>query len=140
MGCGCASPIRRPARSSRRCRAISAAAPATRRSSGPPRPISTYGAAAEDPLVAHRAAIKARLAALRDGRRVEIGAGRDRLIVPATVDDLAEVYAAEPGATLVSGATDVGLWVTKFMRDIGPMIFIGEVPDLHAGSRNPAAR
>ena len=93
--------------------------------------ISTYGTAAADPLVAHRAAVKARLAALRDGRRVEIGTGKGRLIVPASADDLAEVYAAEPGATLVSGATDVGLWVTKFMRDIGPMIFIGEVPELH---------
>ena len=94
--------------------------------------ISTHGAAAEDPLVAHRAGIKARLAALRDGRRVEVGEGTKRIIVPASADDLAEVYAAEPGATLVSGATDVGLWVTKFMRDIGPMIFVGEVPELHS--------
>ena len=93
--------------------------------------ISTYGEAAQDPLVAHRAALKARLAALRDGRRVEIGTGTGRLIVPASVDDLAEAYAAEPGATLVSGATDVGLWATKFMRDIGPMIFIGALPELH---------
>jgi xanthine dehydrogenase small subunit len=36
-----------------------------------------------------------------------------------------------PEATLVSGATDVGLWVTKFMRDIGPMIFIGGIDGLH---------
>jgi len=71
------------------------------------------------------------LQAMRDGRRVEIGEGKDRLIVPASADDLAEVYAANPTGTLVSGATDVGLWVTKFMRDIGPMIFIGEVPQLH---------
>ncbi len=94
--------------------------------------ISTHGAAAKDPLVAHRAGIKARLAALRDGRRVEVGEGTKRIIVPASADDLAEVYAAEPGATLVSGATDVGLWVTKFMRDIGPMIHVGEVPELHS--------
>ena len=31
-----------------------------------------------------------------------------------------------------SGATDVGLWVTKFMRDIGPMIYIGHLKELHA--------
>src|SRR5690606_38208823 len=78
------------------------------------RAVSSYGAAEKDPLVAHRAAIKARLTVLSDGRRVEVGDGRDRIIVPASVDDLAAVYAAEPGATLVSGATDVGLWVTKF--------------------------
>ena len=63
----------------------------------------------------------ARLTALHDGKRVDIGEGRDRLIVPASVDDLAEIYDAHPEATLVSGATDVGLWVTKFMREIGPI-------------------
>ena len=92
--------------------------------------ISAYGKVVADPLVAERQTIKARLEALRDGRRVEIGAGRDRLIVPATADDLAAVYAANPQGTLVSGATDVGLWVTKFMRDIGPMIFIGDIAEL----------
>jgi xanthine dehydrogenase small subunit len=93
--------------------------------------ISTYGALADDPLVAERAGIIARLTALADGRRVEIGVGRERLIVPSSVDDLAEIYAENPEATLVSGATDVGLWVTKFMRDIGPMIYIGQLPELH---------
>lgn len=92
--------------------------------------ISSYGAVERDPLRVERERIKARLAALRDGKRVEVGDGRNRIIVPASADDLAEIYLAEPGATLVSGATDVGLWVTKFMRDIGPMIFIGELPDL----------
>ncbi len=94
--------------------------------------ISGYGAVETDPLVAERDAIKARLRAINDGRTVEIGGGRARLIVPATSDDLAEIYAANPGATLVSGATDVGLWVTKFMRDIGPMIYIGDVPELRS--------
>jgi len=93
--------------------------------------ISNYGDVAKDPLRVERESIKQRLAELHDGARVEIGEGRDRLIVPASADDLAEIYIAEPGATLVSGATDVGLWVTKFMRDIGPMIFVGEVPELH---------
>ena len=89
--------------------------------------MSSHGTVEADPLVAHREATKARLRALRDGKRVEIGSGKGRLIVPASVDDLAEVYAAEPTATLVSGATDVGLWVTKFMREIGPVIFIGDL-------------
>lgn len=93
--------------------------------------ISAYGTVVADPLVMERQTIKARLEAMSDGRRVEVGKGKDRVIVPASADDLAEVYAANPTGTLVSGATDVGLWVTKFMRDIGPMIFIGEVPELH---------
>jgi xanthine dehydrogenase small subunit len=92
--------------------------------------VSRYGEVAADPLLAHREAMVARLKALRDGQTVDIGEGRDRLIVPANVDALAEAYAANPGGTLVSGATDVGLWVTKFMREIGPMIYIGQLADL----------
>jgi xanthine dehydrogenase small subunit len=93
--------------------------------------ISSYGDVANDPLVRERESIRARVKALHDGRRVDIGTGQDRLIIPASIEDLAAVYAESPTGTLVSGATDVGLWVTKFMRDIGPMIFIGEVPGMH---------
>ena len=93
--------------------------------------ISSYGAREIDPLVAERRAMRERVMALRDGKRIEVGEGKNRAIVPADIDDLAALYAAEPGATLVAGATDVGLWVTKFMRDIGPLIFIGHLPELH---------
>ncbi len=92
--------------------------------------MASYGAPANDRLVVERADIIARLTALKDGKRLDMGAGKDRIVVPASVADLAEVYAENPGATLVAGATDVGLWVTKFMRDIGPMIYIGQVPEL----------
>ena len=89
------------------------------------RAISSYGEAGRDPLVAERAEVIARLKAMRDGARVEIGAGKDRLVVPATVDDLAAVLEAEPNARIVAGSTDVGLWVTKHFRDISPVVFIG---------------
>jgi len=94
--------------------------------------MSDFGKVSADPLVAHREAMIARLGALRDGKTVDIGEGKNRVIVPATADDLATIYAETPTATLVSGATDVGLWVTKFMRDIGPMIYIGDIPELHS--------
>jgi xanthine dehydrogenase small subunit len=93
--------------------------------------ISSYGSLAMDPLVAERQQIATRLKGLRDGARVEVGAGHERFIVPASVDDLAEVYAENPEATIVAGATDVGLWVTKFMRQIGPVIFIAHLDELH---------
>ena len=96
------------------------------------RAISGYGPAEGDPLKAERAGTVARLTALRDGARVEIGRGGDRLVVPASVDDLAVVLEAEPQATVVAGSTDVGLWVTKFMRDISPVVFIGGLDELHA--------
>ncbi|BCH22873.1 xanthine dehydrogenase small subunit [Mesorhizobium sp. L-8-3] len=96
------------------------------------RAVSNYGKAAKDPLAAERKAVAARLAALADGARVEIGEGRKRLVVPANVDDFARVLEAEPEATVVAGATDVGLWVTKFMREISPVVFIGGLDELRA--------
>jgi len=94
------------------------------------RAISDYGKAGNDPLVLERAAVAARLAAMKDGARVEIGGGQHRFIVPADVEDFAAAYAAEPKATVVAGSTDVGLWVTKQMRDIAPVIFIGGLDGL----------
>ncbi|WP_434724908.1 xanthine dehydrogenase small subunit [Mesorhizobium sp. RIZ17] len=96
--------------------------------------ISSYGKAAKDPLALERKDITARLKALRDGARVEIGSGKARLIVPANADDFAAIFENEPKATVVAGSTDVGLWVTKHMRDISPAIFIGGLDGLGAMS------
>jgi xanthine dehydrogenase small subunit len=49
---------------------------------------------------------------------------------PETVDELAAWYEAHPGATLIAGATDVGLWVTKGLRDLGEVAFLGRCRDL----------
>ena len=100
------------------------------------RAISSYGKAAKDPLAAERKAITAKLAVMKDGSRVEIGASKQRLIVPANADDLAGVLDKEPGATIVAGSTDVGLWVTKHMRDISPVVFIGNLDGLCAISED----
>jgi xanthine dehydrogenase small subunit len=101
--------------------------------------ISTYGAVGQDRLVAERQRTIDRLKALKDGARVEIGAGKDRIIVPASLDDLAAIYVEEPTATIVAGSTDVGLWVTKFMRDIGPLVFVGGLDGLHGIEETDAA-
>jgi xanthine dehydrogenase small subunit len=50
--------------------------------------------------------------------------------LPRSADDLARWYAANPTGTLIAGATDVGLWVTKQLRDLGPMAFIAGIADL----------
>ena len=49
---------------------------------------------------------------------------------PETVDALAELYEANPNATLIAGATDVGLWVTKQLRDLEMPIFLNRCVDL----------
>ncbi|SCY01668.1 xanthine dehydrogenase small subunit [Paracoccus tibetensis] len=84
------------------------------------------GGQLQDALAIEREAVSARLAAMRQGR-VTLARGADRALIPADNDDLAQLLLDEPQATLVAGATDVGLWVTKFMRDISPAIFIGHL-------------
>jgi xanthine dehydrogenase small subunit len=49
---------------------------------------------------------------------------------PRSSDELAALLRKQPEARIVAGATDVGLWVTKQMRDLGPVIFLGDVGDL----------
>lgn len=84
------------------------------------------GGQAMDALATEREAVTARLRDMRRGR-VELSKGNDRAIIPADADDLAAVLEAEPKATIVAGSTDVGLWVTKFLRDISPAVFIGHL-------------
>ena len=96
------------------------------------RAISSYGRVDSDVLAGERTRVEAALNAFRDGARVEIGQDGQRLVIPASVDDLAAVLEAEPTATIVAGATDVGLWVTKFMREIAPVVFIAHLDALHA--------
>ena len=51
-------------------------------------------------------------------------------MLPRSGDALATLYAAKPEARLVAGATDLGLWVTKGLRDLGEMIFLDGCEDL----------
>ncbi|WP_375565483.1 xanthine dehydrogenase small subunit [Oceaniradius stylonematis] len=94
------------------------------------RAATRLGNPALDALNRERQSIAERLAALRDGRRVEIGKDGSRCILPASVDDLADVLSETPDATIVAGATDVGLWVTKFLRDISPAVLVGHLEEL----------
>lgn len=89
-----------------------------------------------DRLILSQGAIREKLAELRDDSRIEIDHPEGRLIVPGSLDDLAAVLEARPEATVVAGATDVGLWVTKHMRDIAPVVFIGHLAELQTISEN----
>ena len=51
-------------------------------------------------------------------------------IAPETADALAEWYAARPDAVLIAGGTDVGLWVTKQLRDLPQVAFLNRCRDL----------
>ncbi len=49
---------------------------------------------------------------------------------PRSGNELAKVYADNPDAVLVAGATDVALWVTKGLRQLDPVIFLDGCADL----------
>jgi xanthine dehydrogenase small subunit len=63
------------------------------------------------------------------------GSGPD-WFAPRRVDDLAALLIEHPDARIVAGATDVGLWVTKQMRELGTVIFIGDVAELRQIDEN----
>ena len=86
-------------------------------------------------LAAQQAALSAQLRAIArtDTLRLE-HAGR-RLFAPRTADALAGLLLEHPGAHLLAGGTDVGLWVTKQHRDLEAIVYLGAVEELSAAVR-----
>ena len=58
------------------------------------------------------------------------------IYAPKTLGELADWYAAHPDATLIAGATDVGLWVTKQLRELPEVAFLNQCAELRAISQN----
>ncbi len=50
--------------------------------------------------------------------------------MPGSADALATLLMQKPHATLVAGGTDVGLWLTKGLKDLHDVIFLSGVSDL----------
>jgi xanthine dehydrogenase small subunit len=57
---------------------------------------------------------------------------------PRSLDELALALAAAPDALLLAGGTDVGLWATKQLRELPPIIYVGEVAELQQVRRSAA--
>ena len=96
------------------------------------RPIVDAALAAIDgrPADSHArnaSATAAALARIGDAQDLFVGDGSRFFAAPASIGSLAELYSAHPDATLVAGATDVGLWVTKQLRDLPKIIHLGRV-------------
>jgi len=54
----------------------------------------------------------------------------ERWLAPRSVEALAAAYAAQPQARLLAGATDIGLWVNKQLRELPLLIDVGAVGEL----------
>lgn len=51
-------------------------------------------------------------------------------IAPRSLAQLAQARIDYPQARLLAGSTDIGLWVTKQLRDLPELIYLGQVPEL----------
>jgi xanthine dehydrogenase small subunit len=49
---------------------------------------------------------------------------------PRTTDEFAAALEREPASLVLGGGTDIGLWVTKQLRDLPPIVYLGEVAEL----------
>ena len=54
---------------------------------------------------------------------------------PESADALAAYYLQNPDATLIAGATDVGLWVTKQLKELKKPVFLNRATDLRGITR-----
>ena len=77
-----------------------------------------------------RAALAEQLRPLQRGQLATYTAHGQSFHAPRTLDELIALRAAHPGATLLAGSTDIGLWVTKQMRELGDIIYLGHVDAL----------
>lgn len=70
------------------------------------------------------------LAELDDGEDVFVPASGGFLAIPAREATILELLAAHPDATVVAGATDVGLWINKQMRHLPKIVMTRRVKEL----------
>jgi xanthine dehydrogenase small subunit len=54
----------------------------------------------------------------------------DRYYAPSDLKSLAALLLEHPDACILAGSTDIGLWVTKQHRDLGTVIYVGDVAEL----------
>lgn len=55
---------------------------------------------------------------------------------PRTAGQLSALLARHPDAVVLAGGTDIGLWVSKQLRQLAHIIYLGDVTELHAITRN----
>lgn len=74
-----------------------------------------------------------------EGKALFVGDERRFFAAPTTIDELAALCVLHPDATIVAGATDVGLWITKQMRSIERVIHVGQVAEMTEIEDDPEA-
>jgi xanthine dehydrogenase small subunit len=97
--------------------------------------LATCDGVPADRFVATAGTQTSALEGLADGEDVFVGDDGAFFAAPASLDSLAALYGRFPDATLVAGATDVGLWITKQLQDLKRIIWLGRVAGLDGVQR-----
>ncbi len=85
---------------------------------------------ADDQFTRNAAARRNAVRALDDKADLFVGDAASFFAAPASEQSLARLYAQHPDATIVAGATDVGLWITKKLTPLEKIIHVGRVAEL----------
>jgi xanthine dehydrogenase small subunit len=82
------------------------------------------------PAAFDRARVTEQLRALQREGGTVYSHGGQTFHAPRSLDELVAARSAHPDAVLLAGSTDVGLWVTKQMRELDDIIYLGRVDEL----------
>ena len=86
----------------------------------------------------HVTALARTLASLARDDTFRYEHGGRRYDAPRSVDALAAIKAERPAARIVAGSTDVGLWVTKQLRDPGDLVHVGGIDAMNRVAEDDA--
>jgi xanthine dehydrogenase small subunit len=75
-------------------------------------------------------ALAQKLATLKRGETFHYEHAGQKFDAPRTVAELARIKEAQPATRILAGSTDIGLWVTKQMRQLGDIVYVGQVEAL----------
>ena len=82
-----------------------------------------------DPVEFDKASIESTLRAMQP-QATSFNDGENTFFAPETLHELVHLRSEKPDATILAGSTDIGLWVNKQFRDLGDIIYIGNVSEL----------
>lgn len=98
--------------------------------------IGSYPQAGPDTTQVHD-----QLCELADSQTLPLGftAGEQTYHAPRSTTQLASLMQDHPEAVVLAGGTDVGLWVTKQLRSLNHIIYLGDVRELQSINRDDGA-
>ncbi|MEW9582781.1 xanthine dehydrogenase small subunit [Paraburkholderia sp. DGU8] len=82
------------------------------------------------------AALAATLATLERESTFHYEHAGQQFDAPRTVAAFANLKQARPATRILAGSTDIGLWVTKQMRELGNIVYVGQIAQLQKVETN----